>query len=81
MKKYLWSIVLLWSVLLLVSCGKPKEDLTKESTQSEENTEQTVLNIGAVRPFEKSPEGSTLVFDSLTRLDDLYQPLPGIIYK
>lgn len=81
MKKYLWSIVLLWSVLLLVSCGKPKEDLTKESTQAEENTEQTVLNIGAVRPFEKSPEGSTLVFDSLTRLDDLYQPLPGIIYK
>lgn len=47
----------------------------------EKNKEEVVLNVGAIKDYKQSREGYTLVFDSLGRIDSLYNPLPGIINK
>lgn len=75
--KKIFAIIM--GLLLVISITACKVDSKEQKVEKEK--EEVVLNIGAIKDYKQSKEGHTLVFDSLNRIDSLYNPLPGIINK
>ena len=73
--------------LIIVSCtNKSKEvnnsdDKKSKVATADIRTEDNVLNVGSIKDFKTSKEGHSLIFDSLTRIDHLYKPIPWLVTK
>ena len=83
-------LVLCLSAVILTACNtksdnssatKDTENVKVESQTKQSENDLNELHIGAIKGFEESREGNTLVFDTLTKIDNTYKPLPNVIYK
>ncbi|SUB75692.1 ABC transporter substrate-binding protein [Peptoniphilus indolicus] len=87
MKKKIFIIMFLILSLIIVSCtNKSKEvnssdDKKSKVATADIRTEDNVLNVGSIKDFKTSKEGHSLIFDSLTRIDHLYKPIPWLVTK
>ena len=68
-------LCLTMTVSVLSACSSTNNN-QGSSTVSEK---ERVLNIAGARAYESSREGASLVFDTLTGLDEYYHAIPSII--
>jgi len=68
-------LCLIMSISMLFACS-PGNNSQSSSNVSEKDG---VLNIAGARAYESSREGASLVFDTLTELDEYYHAIPSIV--
>lgn len=73
--KRLAIIALCLTMLMLSACSNSGSG----NNSSENSPRDAVLNIAGARAYESSREGASLVFDTLTGLDENYRATPLII--
>ena len=71
------AAIILCSVMAVLSACQSGGGNQNSSPASVEK--DGILNIGGARAYESSREGASLVFDTLTGLDEYYRATPSII--
>lgn len=84
MKKNLLLIIIMIISFNLVACSSiklSKDESIDNKSQKILNDEGNTLNIASTNEFEKSKEGQSLIFDTLVKISEEYEPIPSIVTK